>query len=85
MARGGMSVMVNLCKLALKAGACPLPNILVDAWPYVPVAVQLLGSLNTRVQEGVNDVKHLAQNELGRGTCGCVTQECGTAGWDWHL
>ena len=65
MASGGIGVVVHLCALALKAGTCPLPNILVDACPHEPGGDQPLSSPNTRVVEVMEGVKHLAAELWG--------------------
>ena len=89
MTGGGSGVLMHLGALVLKAGVCQLPNILIDSWPYVPGCDQLLSSPNTGVGESVQNVKYLATelwgNQWARDTSRCVTQECGTAGRDWHL
>ena len=46
---GGSGVLMHLGVLALKTGSCPLPNILIDAWPHVPGGDQPLSSPNTGV------------------------------------
>ena len=53
MASGGSGVVVHFGALALQAGACPLPNIFIDAWPHIPGGDQPLSSPNTRVGECV--------------------------------
>ena len=89
MTGGGSSVVMHLGALALKAGACPLPNIFIDAWPHVPGGDQSLSSPNTWVGECVQSIKYLATELWGdqwaRDTSRCVAQERGTAGRDWHM
>ena len=53
MASGSSGVVMHFGTLALQAGACPLPNILIDAWPHITGGDQSLSSPNTRVRESV--------------------------------
>ena len=53
MASGSSSVVMHFGALALQAGVCPLPNILIDAWPHVPGGDQPLSSPNTIWSERV--------------------------------
>ena len=69
MASGSSGVVMHFGALALKAGACPLPNILVDTWPHVLRGDQPLSSLNTRVGESVQSVNYMA-TKLWGGTSG---------------
>ena len=67
MASGSSGVVMHFGALALKAGACPLPNILVDTWPNIPGGDQPLSSPNTRVGESVQSIKYLATKLEGEG------------------
>ena len=53
MASGSSGVVMHFGTLALQAGACPLPNILIDAWPHITGGDQPLSSPDTRVRESV--------------------------------
>ena len=73
--------------LALETCSRPISDILVNARPYVPRGDQPLSSSNNRVRKG-----SLGHQTPGGGTegdqwvggpCGCVTEECGIAGWYW--
>ena len=90
MASGSSGVVMHFGALALKAGVCPLPNILVETWPNIPGGDQPLSSPNTRVGESVQSIKYLATkleggDQWARDTSRCVTQERGTTSRDWHL
>ena len=52
-------MLVHLGALALEAGAHPIMDILIDAWPHVSGGEQTLSGPNSRMEEKVESIKNL--------------------------